>query len=120
MAKKIVCNLPNRSTNTEEPFCTATLLHQVSPRMVQIGRQGRQKISIVGSNWSSLVTCPKCNREHSIICTSGVIDETNHKYEDIEPKPEGNPADPNDPNNPEQHETKQVAEDPAKEEPTDE
>ncbi len=113
MAKKITCNLPNRTDNPEQN-CTGTVAHQISPRMIQIGRQGRQKISMVGSNWSALVTCPKCAREHSIVCTNGAIDEANLFLEDIiETKPEGNPDDPNDPNNPDQKETKGVHETPA-------
>lgn len=111
MAKKIICNLPNRDTN-EDPNCDGVLLHQISPRMVQIGR-GNQKISIYGSNWSSMVTCPKCKREHTIVASSGVINEEGHKYEDIVETPGGNPADPNDPNNPGQAAPRQVVTPPA-------
>lgn len=99
MSKKLICNLPNRENN-EEPLCTGTVVHQISPRMIQVGRQARQRIDVVGSNWSSLVTCPKCNRQHSIVCTSGVIDEKDHHYEDLPIQPEGDPTDPNNPNNP--------------------
>lgn len=120
MAKKIICNLPNRTRDPEtgkeitpeHPDCIGVLLHQISPRMVQIGR-GNQKISIYGSNWSSMVTCPVCKREHTIVCTSGVISEEGHKYEEIEEKPGGNPADPNDPNNPGQAAPRQVETSPA-------
>lgn len=108
MAKKIICNLPNRDGNPDEK-CTGVIAHMISPRMIQIGRQGKQKFSIVGSNWSTLATCPKDGREHSIVCTNGIIDEsTLHLEEIVETPPEGDPKDPNDPNHPEQHETKVV------------
>ena len=108
MAKKLLCNLPNRSDNPE-PNCDGVIAHIISPRMIQIGRQGKQRISIVGSNWSALVTCPVCKREHSLVCTSGVLDESTFKLEEIvETPPTGDPADPNDPNNPDNKEPKQV------------
>lgn len=108
MAKKILCNLPNRDGNPEER-CTGVLAHMISPRMIQIGRQGKQKFSILGSNWSAMVTCPKDSREHSIVCNNGVIDESTLTLEEItDPAPGGNPADPNDPNLPGNKESREV------------
>jgi hypothetical protein len=99
MAQKLVCNLPNRENN-DEPNCTGIVLHKISDKMVQIGRQGKQRFSLVGGDWSLLATCPKCGREHSIICSKGEIQGVaDMTLEDIPVEPETPPtvppADPN-------------------------
>lgn len=97
--RKMICGYKNREGNPDET-CTGVIAHQISPRMIQIGR-GDQRISVIADgNTQSTVTCPKCGRIHSIIWRGGVMREDLNEFEDVQPAPEGDPNDPNNPNNP--------------------
>lgn len=98
--RKIICAYPNREGNENET-CIGVVAHQISPRMMQIGRQGDQRFSlIVNGNGQATATCPLCRRIHSFVWRNGELDETHLTLQDLEAKPEGDPANPNDPNNP--------------------
>lgn len=97
--RKIICGYKNREGNPDET-CTGVVAHQVSPRMIQIGR-GDQRVSLIINNDGQVaVTCPKCKRVHSFIFKNGAIRDEGIQYEEVEAQPGGNPDDPNDPNNP--------------------
>lgn len=93
MARKIICDLPNRKTNDDQT-CSGVVAHQISPRMLQVARRDDQRVTIVGENWNATVTCPRCGRPHSFICKNGVIIEEGHKYEEIDTPPAPEPTDP--------------------------
>lgn len=100
--RKIICGYKNREGNPDET-CTGVIAHQISPRMMQIGRGDQRFSLIINGDGQATATCPKCGRIHSFIWKDGALRESELQYEDITPAPGGNPDDPNDPNNPDQN-----------------
>jgi hypothetical protein len=98
--KRIVCGQPNRPGNPDGDSCIGILAHQISPRMVVAKRapKNEQEFTMVGDQWSLMLTCPKCLRKTSIVCNHGKIEESELHYVDESkvppPKPDDNDTDP--------------------------
>ncbi len=69
-----------------DPHCDAIIAHQISDKTFELKRTD-QMVTMTGTHWSSLATCPK-NPTHqtSIVVTDGKVDTSvlRYKEEDVE------------------------------------
>jgi hypothetical protein len=79
-----------------DPHCDGIIAHQISDKTFELKRVD-QAVTMTGSNWSAMGTCPK-NPKHqtSIVVTDGKVDASELRYKDDDETGDGGNEDDKD------------------------
>jgi hypothetical protein len=79
-----------------DPHCDGIIAHQISDKTFELKRLD-QGVTMTGSNWSTMATCPK-NPKHqaSIVVTDGKVDASLLRYKEEGESEGGDTGNPDD------------------------